>query len=83
MKRLVKFSATWCGPCQGLAMTIAGAGDKITVPIEEVDIDKQMDVAINAGVRGVPTLIMFDDDKELKRHSGVLNEAQLLEWINN
>ena len=37
--KLLKFYASWCGPCKGLSMVINGAKDKISIPIEEIDID--------------------------------------------
>lgn len=80
MKRIVRFTASWCAPCKALSANL----EKIEtdIPIEVVDIDAQMDVAINSGVRSVPTMIMFDGDTEIKRNTGVMNESQLKEWIN-
>jgi thiol-disulfide isomerase/thioredoxin len=37
--RVLKFYADWCGPCKGLSMVIKSAGDKVTLPIEEINID--------------------------------------------
>lgn len=80
--KLLKFAASWCGPCQGLSMTIKGISDKITMPIEEVDIDKNSELAIKYGVRSVPTLIIVSDDgTEVKRSVGALTADKLLEFI--
>jgi thioredoxin-like negative regulator of GroEL len=80
MKRIVRFTASWCAPCKALSANL----EKIEtdIPIEVIDIDAQMDIAINAGVRSVPTMVMFEDDTELKRNTGVMNESQLKDWIN-
>lgn len=81
MKRIVRFTASWCAPCKALATVIESVNTEI--PIEVVDIDKQMDMAINASVRSVPTLIMFEGDVEIKRHTGTMDATKLAEWINN
>lgn len=80
--RVLKFYAEWCGPCKGLTMVINGAKDKIKVPIEELDIDNELMSSVEYGVRSVPTMILLDDNNtELKRHVGTMNETQLLDFL--
>jgi thioredoxin 1 len=80
--KLFKFYAEWCGPCKGLTMIINGAKDKISIPIEEYDIDNEMFMAQDYKVRSVPTLILVDDkNQEIKRSVGLLTEEKLLEFL--
>lgn len=80
--KVLKFYATWCGPCKGLTMTLNGMADKITMPIEEVDIDANMDVARQYNVRSVPTMVVVDDaGAEVKRVVGMMNESQIVEFL--
>jgi thioredoxin-like negative regulator of GroEL len=81
MKKVMRFTASWCQPCKGLAMNLEAV--KTEVPIEVVDIDVHTEVAMEHSIRGVPTLIMFEDGKEVKRISGTKTTAQLSEWIND
>ena len=49
---------------------------------EEIDIDENQELTAKYQVRGVPTLVMLDDDREVKRISGTLSTKQLQEWMN-
>ena len=81
--KVLKFEASWCGPCKSLSRVFEEAKDKIAIPVEIVDIDENRSMAIQYGVRSVPTLVVVDDEgKELKRQSGMMAENQLLEFIN-
>jgi thioredoxin 1 len=80
--KLLKFYADWCGPCKGLSKIIDGAKDKITIPIEEYDIDNEMMMAQEYKVRSVPTMVLVDDTgAEIKRQVGMVSEEKLLEFL--
>ena len=51
--------------------------------VEVVDIDKDSDVAIEYGIRGVPTMVMIEDGTILKRLVGMKNTKELQEWFND
>ena len=81
--KLYKFYAEWCQPCKALTKVIQDAKDKINVDIVEFDIDAEMMTAINYGIRSVPTMVLVDDDeKEIRRLNGLVNEQKLLEFLN-
>lgn len=80
--KALKFYATWCEPCKMLSKIIEGAQDKITMPIEDIDIEQNMELAQKYGIRGVPALVIVDEDgTEIKRQSGMLMEDKLLEFL--
>ena len=60
MKRILRFTASWCGPCKSLAMNLESAN--LALPIEVVDIDVNDDLAREYGIRGVPTLVMLEEN---------------------
>jgi thioredoxin 1 len=62
---VLKFSASWCGPCRVLAQTL-----KDVEGITNIDIDKDMERARKYGIRSVPTLVFLKDGKEVHRQSG-------------
>ena len=80
MKKIYKFSATWCGPCKMLSKTLATIESPIQ--IEEVNIDENVELTQQYKVRGVPTLILVEDDKEIKRKVGVMSAEEFLQWAS-
>lgn len=77
---LVDFFATWCGPCQMLAPVLKQVketlGERIT--ILKIDVDKNQAIAAHYQVRGVPTLLLFQNGKQLWRQSGVVSKEDLV-----
>ena len=81
MKRVLRFTATWCGPCKMLARNLEDI--RTDVPIEVIDIDENTDAAVEFGVRGVPTLVMLDGNTEIKRMVGMQPLKTLEDWFND
>lgn len=77
--RVLRFTASWCQPCKMLAKTLEDINTKM--PIEVFDIDERQEVAMQYGIRGVPTLVMLDGDVEVKRFSGMKMKNELTEWL--
>ncbi|PKV48313.1 thioredoxin [Aquimarina sp. MAR_2010_214] len=82
---LVDFYADWCGPCKMLAPILKEVKDELgdTVKIVKIDVDKNQPLASKYQVRGVPTMILFKDGKQLWRQSGVLQKNDLIGVINS
>jgi thioredoxin 1 len=81
--KILRFTASWCGPCKAMAMVLENIRDEINIPVEVVDIDVFPEVATSYLVRGVPTLILVNELGEaIKTLVGVKTEPVLREWIN-
>jgi len=80
MKTILRFTASWCMPCRTMALQLENLNTGI--PIEVIDIDVYPDVAIEYGIRSVPTLVMLEDNQIIKRITGVKTPLELKEWIN-
>jgi thioredoxin 1 len=81
MKKILRFTASWCGPCKSLAKTLEQI--ETNIPIEVIDIDEQPDVATEYGIRGVPTLVMVEDNNATKRLVGSKTIQEIEAFIHD
>jgi thioredoxin 1 len=73
---LVDFFETWCGPCKLLAPII----DRIAADghaVSKVNVSERPDLAIQYGVRSVPTVVIFRGGEEVARFVGLQPERKL------
>ena len=80
---LVDFYATWCGPCQMLMPVLSEVKQNMgeRVKILKIDVDKNQELASQYQVRGVPTMLLFQNGKQLWRQSGVLTKDEIIRTI--
>ena len=80
---LIDFFATWCGPCKTLAPILKQVKDNLgeRITILKIDVDKNQLIASQYQVRGVPTMILFQNGKQLWRQSGVVSKEDLIKTI--
>ena len=77
---LVDFWAEWCGPCKMIAPILdeiaEERGDDLM--ILKLDVDENPQSAIQFGVMGIPTLILFKDGDIVERITGYLPKDRFL-----
>lgn len=82
---MVDFFATWCGPCKMLAPVLQDVKAELTdqLKIVKIDVDKHQKLAATYQVRGVPTMLLFADGKQVWRQSGVLSKQDIIAVVNS
>ena len=81
MKKIIYFSAPWCGPCKVLGPTMERLASEL--PITKVNVDEDTNTSVKYGIRNVPTLVLIDQSgKELNRLVGNVSEQQIKQFYN-
>ncbi len=80
---VVQYFATWCGPCKMLKPVLEQISTELTdVKFYRVDIDLFRNQAIEAGIRSVPTVVLYKDGEEVDRQSGYQPKERVQAWMN-
>ena len=82
---LVDFFADWCGPCKMLSPILKQVKDSLgeRVSIIKIDVDKNQALAAKYQVRGVPTMLLFKNGKQIWRQSGVVQKDDIINVITS
>ena len=76
---LVDFWAEWCGPCRMLAPVIEAVAEQYwaTASVVKLNVDENPVSAANYGIKGIPTLILFNKGKEVERIVGLAGKESI------
>ena len=81
---VIKFGAEWCGPCKALIPRLESIESQYPdVAFVKVDVDENMDSALDLGIRSVPTVIIYDGEKLISRSQGASAESFYKDILNN
>ena len=80
---LVDFWAAWCAPCRMMAPVLNDVAGDLTgnQRVGKINIEQQKSLANQFKVRSIPTLILFNNGKEVKRFVGIKQKDFLIREI--
>lgn len=83
---VVDFYADWCGPCKTMAPHFEAAADGPAgekAVFAKIDTEDEQQLAREAGIRSIPTTIVFAGNEEIARTTGAMNRRQIEQFVSD
>ena len=80
---VVDFWAEWCGPCKTVGPILEELSDELSdkVTIAKHNIDEEPNTPTKYGVRGIPTMLLFQNGELKATKVGATTKSDLKSWI--
>ncbi len=80
---LIDFWAEWCGPCKMIAPVVEELANEYQgkLKVGKVDVDNNQQVAMQYGIRSIPTLLIFKGGKVVDQLVGAVPKKMLVEKV--
>ena len=80
---LLDFWAVWCGPCKMIAPILEEiAAEREDVVIGKVDVDSEMELAMQFGVASIPTLVVIKNGQPVNKAVGYMPKEKILALLD-
>lgn len=81
---LLDFYADWCAPCRMIGPVLEQiANEQPEIKVVKVNVDENVELAGNFGVRGIPALFVLKDGKTVAQKAGFMPKDALVDWVKN
>tara|TARA_Y100001970_G_C14211397_1_gene847167 strand:- start:411 stop:731 length:321 start_codon:yes stop_codon:yes gene_type:complete len=82
---LVDYWAEWCGPCKQIGPALEEISNEMSekIIVSKLNIDENPQVASKYGVKGIPTLMLFNNGEIISTKVGALPKSKIVEWIDS
>jgi thioredoxin 1 len=80
---VVKFGATWCGPCRRVDDELASLAGELPPDVEvlKIDVDENPELAQEFQITGIPRILLVRSGEVLADETGYMSKSQLQSWI--
>jgi len=82
VRHVLYFTADWCNPCQRTRPITDELKREGLVDFLYVDVDTELKLAEQFGIKSIPTYILIEDGKEVRRMNGAKTRQEFLDFIN-
>ena len=82
MRHVLYFTADWCNPCQRTRPITDELKREGLVDFLYVDVDTELKLAEQFGIKSIPTYLLIEDGKEIKRMNGAKTRQEFLDFVN-
>lgn len=80
---LIDFWATWCGPCRMIAPIVESvAAERDDILVGKVDVDQEMELAVQFGIVSIPTLIVMKNGEVAAKQVGYCSKDAVLALLD-
>jgi len=81
---LVDFWAEWCGPCKAIAPTIGEIASEYneTIKVGKVNVDDNQQIAMEYGIRSIPSLLIFKDGTIVNQIVGSVQKDSITKLLD-
>jgi thioredoxin 1 len=82
---VVDFWAAWCPPCKKITPMLEQASQDYDgrLRIVKIDCDQDQKIASQYNIRNIPALILFNNGREVRRHTGALNRSTFDDFVKD
>jgi len=83
VSHILYFTAEWCNPCQRTRPVAEELKREGAIDFLFIDADTEIELLEKFGIKSIPTYILIEDGKEIRRMNGAKTREQFEDFINH
>lgn len=80
-KVLLDFWASWCGPCKMVSPIVDEVAQEAIAKVGKINVDEEQQLAQAFDIMSIPTLIVIENGKVIKRTVGVQSKEEIMDML--